>query len=220
MKTGLRGCELDRGLILGDCVHMPLSLSVCLRQDAMHEPRIRVRFEHLGIAVFRDQQMRSPAMIQNVLIVGAQLRGFIESIRRVFGTVLRQTHYSEPHPRGGIFGICGCFLLHSRSSVVKVIQAELRDAEKQTCAMKMRLQFQRFAQADNGFVVFAQLFINQAKIEMRLGETRLTPDSGCKAIGCFPKFPLAHVLGGLDEFRRNDRDLRRDTNRSCEKQPA
>src|SRR5256885_14225107 len=75
-------------------------------------------------------------------------------------------------------------------------------------------------EADNGFIVFAKLFINQAEIEMGFGERRLSFDRSRKTLGGFVQFSFAHGLCGLRKFRGDRRVLRKDTVGRCREKQA
>src|SRR5713101_6561949 len=105
--------------------------------------------------------MRSPAMVQNVLIVRLQLGGLVESIRGIFSTVLGQTHHSQPHPCCSVLWIAYCFFPDGSGGIVQMIQSELGNAQKQVCSMQPRFERQCFLKAGNGVLMAALLLANQ-----------------------------------------------------------
>ena len=142
MQAWLSGSKFDGGLILRDCIRVAIGFRVSLRQYAMHQPGMRINFEHPGVAVLRYQQVRPATMIQNVLVVRLELGGAVERVGGLFCAVLGQTYDAQPHPGIRVPGRGDGFLLDGGASFVQMIEPEFRDSKKEVCPMKPRLQRQ------------------------------------------------------------------------------
>jgi hypothetical protein len=111
VQAGLGRSELDGGFIFCDGVDVAVGFCVGLRQHAMHSPRLRIDLEHLSIAVFRNQQVRAAAVVQDIRVARFQFVGFVEGLDSRFGMIASEIYHTEPHPGVGVSGKADCLLL-------------------------------------------------------------------------------------------------------------
>ncbi len=78
VQTRLIRSELDRGEVFRDGFFVAALFRLRLREHLMDAPGFRIRFQHPGIAFFGDQQMRAPAMIENIHVVWSELGGLVQ----------------------------------------------------------------------------------------------------------------------------------------------
>src|SRR5882724_10247507 len=74
MESRLGGRELDRLLIFSDCIWVVIGFGIGLRQNLMDTPRLRIGCEHLAVAIFGNQEVRSTTVVENIDIVRREFR--------------------------------------------------------------------------------------------------------------------------------------------------
>src|SRR6476661_3448457 len=124
--------------------------------------------------------MRTAAMVENVLIIRFQLGSLVQSVGGIFGIVLSQRHYAQPHPGRSVLGIgCG-FFRYRGAGFIEMVQPELGDAKKQIRAAKMGFERKRFLKAGNRLFVISLFLMDETEIESSFSECWLLLDDRLK----------------------------------------
>src|SRR5690242_4512824 len=104
--------------------------------------------------------MRSPAVVEDVLIVWIELSRFVQSVSCVFRLVLRQTNHSQPHLRGCVLWVAESVLCVGSVSLFQMVESKLGDSQKQVSSVQMGHKRERFLKACDCFFVMTSLLVD------------------------------------------------------------
>ena len=110
----------------------------------MDAPRVGIDFEHLCVAEVGYQQVRSPAVVEDVNVIRRDAGRLVEGFCCLFRLFLRQANDAKPHPGLRIFRIGGDFFLNRSGGRLQLAEMKMGDSEEKVGAMKAGFQAKRF----------------------------------------------------------------------------
>src|SRR5262249_35279618 len=112
-------------------------ICVCLGENLMDTPGFWISLKHLGVTLFRNEQMSASTMIEDVYVVRSERCSFVQSVGRFLAVAAFERDDANPHPSVCVFWREHYFLAECGERQIQMVAAVLSNSKKQICAAKL-----------------------------------------------------------------------------------